>query len=107
MPGKVVVTTRKGTKLGIFGINVLGEPGILWEGTPTIETCQRLTDELRDEGCTAVVGITHIGFPLDDETLMETFGANDSNSVQVALHDVSRRIEKRMPAKEKYALWPA
>ena len=86
MPGSLVMTTRKGTKLGVFGINVLGEPEILWKGTPTIETCQRLTDELRDEGCTAVVGITHIGFPLDDETLMETFGANDSNSVQVALH---------------------
>jgi hypothetical protein len=32
---------------------------------------------------------------------------NDSNSVQAARHDASRRIEKRMPAKEKYALWPA
>ena len=86
LQGTTVFTTPGGTKLGIFGLSYSGRSATAdFTGTPSIETAQALTDELLEQGATAIVGITHIGFVDNNPDFTQAASPNDTSSVEIAL----------------------
>lgn len=84
LDGTMIVTTPGGSKIGFYGMTWFGRGGAL-EGRPSIKVSQDCADKLRTDGCTAVIGIIHTGYPDNDPSLMAT-STNDTNSVQIALN---------------------
>lgn len=80
-----IMVTESGTKVGIFGESTQG--GSITDawfagGQSTISVAQRMTDALRDEGCSVVVMVCHTGWMGADSTAASS---NDTNTAQVAL----------------------
>ncbi|MCD8192540.1 MAG: 5'-nucleotidase C-terminal domain-containing protein [Oscillospiraceae bacterium] len=80
----MTITTPGGTQIGLYGMDWFGRGGA-WTGLGSIETSQNCANLLREQGCTAVIGIIHTGYPDGDETLMAV-SSNDTNSAQIALN---------------------
>lgn len=82
---KATYETELGTKIGFYGMSTNGGAADTeLTGLPSIETSQKMADELRSDDCTVVVGVVHTGWPDNDETLTAT-SSNDTNSAQIAL----------------------
>ncbi len=81
-----IVTTDNGTKIGLWGVSTQGgsiTDAYFGGGQSTLAVAQEMTDRLRSEGATVVVGIGHIGWMGPDSK--ET-SSNDTNSAKVCLY---------------------
>lgn len=75
-----VYTTAGGVKVGFFGATTSGgATADLFYNPGTIETAERYTKALQDEGCTVIVGVGHTGWNDD----LVTPATNDTTSAAV------------------------
>ncbi len=78
-----VVTTSKGTKLGLFGLSCTGgQQAGFCHSAGTITDAKAAVDSLKKDGATVIVGIAHTGWTGEGST--DAAPANDTNSWAVA-----------------------
>ena len=87
LPGTALVTTDRGTVIGLFGETTNVGPNQdkdvdIQADKGTVETAQQCVDELRADGAGVIVALCHTGWMGADS---EEVSGNDTNSAQLAI----------------------